>query len=94
MAEAATRPARPAAGAGRPAPRRRSGFGTAAQPRRAGRSLPFPAGFRWVRVLLLAAAVVVGLPLAHAMFGEVAALLGGAAVLGFLVGRWTAPGAG
>jgi hypothetical protein len=42
-------------------------------------------------VALLVAAVVVGLPLAHAMFGEVAALLGGATLLGFLVGRWTAP---
>jgi hypothetical protein len=47
--------------------------------------MSLPAVYRWLRVLLLAAAVVVGLPLAHAMFGEVAALLG------FLVGRWTAP---
>ena len=52
----------------------------------------FPAAFRWARVLLLVAAVVVGLPLAHAMFGEVVALLGGACLLGFLLGRWTAPG--
>jgi hypothetical protein len=37
---------------------------------------------------------VVGLPLAHAVFGEVVALLGGAAVLGFLLGRWTAPNRG
>jgi hypothetical protein len=50
-----------------------------------------PAWFRWARVLLLVLAVVVGLPLAHAVLGEVAALLGGAAILGFLVGRWTAP---
>jgi hypothetical protein len=42
-------------------------------------------------VLLLVTALVVGLPLAHAMFGEVVALLGGAAVFGFLMGRWTAP---
>jgi hypothetical protein len=54
----------------------------------------FSAGFRWARVLLLVVAVVVGLPLAHAVFGEVVALLGGTAVLGFLVGRWTAPGKG
>jgi hypothetical protein len=26
------------------------------------------------------------------VFGEVVALLGGTAVLGFLIGRWTAPG--
>lgn len=51
----------------------------------------FAAGHRWMRVALLVAAVVVGLPLAHAMFGEIAAMLGGAALLGFLVGRWTAP---
>ncbi|MBX6741638.1 MAG: hypothetical protein QJR07_10915 [Acetobacteraceae bacterium] len=54
-----------------------------------------PAGIgraRWLRVALLVAAVLVGLPLAHALFGEVIALLGGAMLLGFLIGRWTAPG--
>ncbi|TCZ64417.1 hypothetical protein [Roseicella aquatilis] len=44
--------------------------------------------WRWVAVLVLAA--VLGLPLAHAMFGEVVALLGGTFLLGLLVGRWTA----
>ena len=89
MAEAtATKAPRGAtATGGRTAPRRRP----AIPPRRAARPVSLPAGYRWLRVLLLAAAVVVGLPLAHAMFGEVAALLGGAALLGFLVGRWTAP---
>ncbi len=94
MAEASSRAAAPgAAAARRSAPQRRqSGAGS---PRRArGGPVPFPAGFRWARVALLVAAVVVGLPLAHAMFGEVAALLGGAVVLGFLVGRWTAPNHG
>jgi hypothetical protein len=43
-------------------------------------------------VALLVACLVVGLPVAHAVFGEVVALLGGAAALGFFVGRWTAPG--
>lgn len=47
---------------------------------------------RWWRVALLVAAVMLGLPLAHALFGEVVALLGGAVVFGFLLGRWTALG--
>lgn len=45
---------------------------------------------RWWKVALLVLLVTVGLPLAHAMFGEVVALLGGAMILGFLLGRWTA----
>jgi len=97
MADGAARAARTAPNAGRPAPRRRpaSTAAAAAPPRRtAGRPVPLFAGLRWLRVLLLAAGVVVGLPLAHAMFGEVVALLGGATTLGFLVGRWTAPGRG
>ena len=44
--------------------------------------------WRWVAVLVLSA--LVGLPLAHAVFGEVVALLGGTFLLGVLVGRWTA----
>lgn len=47
---------------------------------------------RWWRVALLVTAVMLGLPLAHALFGEVGALLGAAVVFGFLLGRWTAPG--
>jgi hypothetical protein len=35
------------------------------------------------------ALVTLGLPLAHALFGEVVALLGGAVLFGFLLGRWT-----
>lgn len=46
---------------------------------------------RWWKVALLVLLVMLGLPLAHAMFGEVAALLGGAVLFGFLLGRWTAP---
>ena len=94
MAEASPRATAPGAAARRsPAAQRRpSGAGS---PRRArGGPVSFPAAFRWARVALLVAAVVVGLPLAHAMFGEVVALLGGATVLGFLVGRWTAPNRG
>jgi hypothetical protein len=96
MAEAATtRASRGAAVARAAAPRRRPAAAASGAPRRAGGArVPFPAVFRWARVLLLVAAGVVGLPLAHAVFGEVVALLGGAAVLGFLLGRWTAPNRG
>lgn len=45
---------------------------------------------RWWKVVLLVLLATIGLPLAHAMFGEVVALLGGAMLLGFLLGRWTA----
>ncbi|PWS37198.1 hypothetical protein DFH01_10070 [Falsiroseomonas bella] len=45
---------------------------------------------RWWKVALLVLLVTIGLPLAHALFGEVVALLGLAALIGFLVGRWTA----
>jgi hypothetical protein len=90
MAEAAASRASagPAAASRRVAPgRRRATVAARGKPR-------FRAGFRWARVALLVAVLVVGLPLAHAMFGEVAALLGGAVALGFLLGRWTAPGRG
>ncbi len=46
---------------------------------------------RWWKVALLVALVTIGLPVAHALFGEVVALLGGAVLFGFLLGRWTAP---
>jgi hypothetical protein len=45
---------------------------------------------RWWKVGLLVALVTLGLPLAHALFGEIFALLGGAVLFGFLLGRWTA----
>lgn len=45
---------------------------------------------RWWKVGLLVLLATIGLPLAHAMFGEVVALLGGATLFGFLLGRWTA----
>jgi hypothetical protein len=95
---AVSRAAGGAGGAGRRgAPKRRplaqaGGATRGSAGKRGGASARFPAAFRWARVLLLVAAVVVGLPLAHAMFGEVVALLGGATLLGFLLGRWTAPG--
>jgi len=45
---------------------------------------------RWGNVALLVGLVTIGLPVAHALFGEIVALLGGAVLLGFLLGRWTA----
>lgn len=45
---------------------------------------------RWWKVALLVVLGTIGLPMAHALFGGVAAMLGGAALLGFLLGRWTA----
>lgn len=45
---------------------------------------------RWWKVALLVLLATLGLPLAHALLGEVAALLGLAALVGFLLGRWTA----
>jgi hypothetical protein len=45
---------------------------------------------RWWKVALLVALGTIGLPLAHALLGGVAAMLGGAVLLGFLLGRWTA----
>ncbi len=79
---AASRPVRP-----RAAPR------AAARQRAARAAAPRPGGpARWSRVALLVLFVLVGLPLAHAVWGEVAALLGGAALFGFWLGRWTAPG--
>jgi hypothetical protein len=41
-------------------------------------------------VALLVALGTIGLPLAHALIGGVAAMLGGAVLIGFLLGRWTA----
>ena len=46
---------------------------------------------RWWKVAVLVVLVLLGLPLAHALLGEVVALLGGAVLFGFLLGRWTAP---
>jgi hypothetical protein len=67
----------------------------AAAPRKAARAgvddSPLAGWRRWLWVGILVFAVMVGLPLAHALFGEVVALLGGMLLLGFLIGRWTAP---
>lgn len=76
----------PAASATRPAtarPRRATPPG----PRRGALS---SRASRWGKVALLVALVLVGIPVAHALAGEVAALLGAAILFGFLLGRWTA----
>ncbi|WP_149536049.1 hypothetical protein [Siccirubricoccus phaeus] len=64
---------------------------TAARGGKRGAATPLAGWRRWAWVGGLVAAVTIGLPLAHALFGEVVALLGGAMLLGFLLGRWTAP---
>ncbi|WP_270937517.1 hypothetical protein [Falsiroseomonas oryzae] len=61
-----------------------------AKPRGKGAATARGALARWWKVALLVVLATIGLPLAHAIFGEVAALLGGATLLGFLLGRWTA----
>ena len=85
-------------GATRPAPKPRAPRASRPAPRtpvpRAARA-PVPdsplAGWRrWLWVGVLVFAVMIGLPLAHALFGEVVALLGGTLLLGVLLGRWTA----
>jgi hypothetical protein len=78
----ATKPRAPTRKAGRPAPR----AAQAVAP-----DSPFAGWRRWLWVGVLVFAVMIGLPLAHALFGEVVALLGGMLLLGFLLGRWTAP---
>jgi hypothetical protein len=73
----------------------------APKPRPASRPAPRPAPIRavasplsgwrrWRWVAILVVAGLIGLPLAHAIFGEVVALLGAVFLLGFLIGRWTA----
>jgi hypothetical protein len=58
--------------------------------RRTGRRLPAPPrGVRWWAVAAVVAAVLIGLPLAHAFLGELGALLLGAFAGGFALGRAT-----
>lgn len=61
----------------------------AVQPRKGAAVGPAWLG-RWWKVALLVALATIGLPFAHAVFGEWTAMLGGALLLGFLLGRWTA----
>lgn len=50
---------------------------------------PGPRARRWIFVLGFTAALLVGLPLAHALVGDVGAILLGTFVLGFVLGRMT-----
>jgi len=51
-----------------------------------------PQGWRrWWKIALLVGLVLLGIPIADALAGEVVALLGAAILFGFLLGRWTAP---
>jgi hypothetical protein len=72
---------------GRTAPR-----ATRAGPRKGGAATALPAVWRrwlWVGVIVLA--VTVGLPVAHALFGELGAIMLGCLLAGFALGRATAP---
>jgi hypothetical protein len=62
----------------------------AARPRGKAAAQPRLGLARWWKVASLVLLATIGLPVAHALFGEVVALLGGAVLLGFLLGRWTA----
>jgi thymidylate synthase (FAD) len=44
---------------------------------------------RWWKVALLVALATIGLPVGHALFGELVAIVGASVVVGFLLGRWT-----
>ncbi|HWT08674.1 MAG TPA: hypothetical protein VN329_05885 [Roseomonas sp.] len=48
-----------------------------------------PAARRWIFIGGFTLALLVGLPLAHALVGEVGAILLGTFALGFVVGRMT-----
>jgi hypothetical protein len=63
-----------------------------AGPRKGGAAPALPAVWRrwlWVGVIVLA--VTVGLPVAHALFGELGAIMLGCLLAGFALGRATAP---
>jgi hypothetical protein len=48
-----------------------------------------PGARRWVFILGFTLALLVGLPLAHALVGDIGAILLGTFALGFVVGRMT-----
>jgi hypothetical protein len=77
--------ATPSATAGRRSPAKPRGEGRARRP-----AQPPPGVFgRWWKVGLLVALATIGLPLGHALFGELIAIVGASMVVGFLLGRWT-----
>jgi hypothetical protein len=76
----------PSATAGRRAPAKPRGDGRSRKPAAAQ-----PPGIleRWWKVALLVALATIGLPVGHALFGELVAIVGASVVVGFLLGRWT-----
>jgi len=78
--------ATPSATAGRRVPAKPRGEGRARKPAAPPPSTAFG---RWWKVGLLVALATVGLPLGHALFGELVAIVGASMLVGFLLGRWT-----
>jgi hypothetical protein len=73
-------------------PSRRPRGGAAGRGRSGGGASPFWRGVvvsRWGRAVLLALAVLLLVPVVHALSGDVGVLLFGGIGLGFLLGRWT-----
>lgn len=62
----------------------------AARGARAGAAVPL-AWRRWLWIGLIVLAVTIGLPVAHALFGELGAIMLGCLLAGFALGRATAP---
>jgi hypothetical protein len=63
-----------------------------AAPRKGGARFALPPRWRrWLWVGLIVLAVTVGLPVAHALFGELGAIVLGCLLAGFALGRATAP---
>jgi hypothetical protein len=63
-----------------------------AAPRKGGARPGLPPGWRrWLWVGLIVLAVTVGLPVAHALFGELGAIILACLLAGFALGRATAP---
>jgi hypothetical protein len=77
--------ATPSATAGRRAPAKPRGEGRA----RKAAPPPSTAFGRWWKVGLLVVLATIGLPLGHALFGELVAIVGASMLVGFLLGRWT-----
>jgi hypothetical protein len=50
-----------------------------------------PGWRRWLWIGLIVLAVTIGLPVAHALFGEIGAIMLGCLLAGFALGRATAP---
>ena len=67
---------------------RRCAVRKAAPGKRKPAGLP-PAARRWVFIGSFTLALLVGLPLAHALIGEIGAILLGTFAFGFVVGRMT-----